>query len=258
MEEFEAFRVVIRSVDGLVPHGHVVARSTSLKDAIVRVLRPLGLGKRLRFAHWIDKEQPPREWLVVIVESSGQQTLFADWVDQIERDLEAEREAGAALDLARNALTALRRLSELARLTPVQFHQVLQNPAIGDVAGIHLGVAPNLPDQFVVRDPEGLDAAAEPVVMPPRVTLPDPVVISFRVAFVGMHSAYVHLGRGDGTFYKRKDLLYWGRSEGYRQNARFFYQCLSRKFKVELTCYARQTLNSKGKIVRLEWVAPTT
>jgi hypothetical protein len=115
----------------------MISRALSLKSALARVVKPLGIDKRLIFMHGIDEHIPPCEWLVVKVKLSRQQALFEDWIDQLEQDLEARREAVAALNLARIALNALRRLAAVVRLTPVQFHEVLQNPDPQEKLGIH-------------------------------------------------------------------------------------------------------------------------
>jgi hypothetical protein len=252
MDEIEAFRVLIRRLAGETPHDQVIASSRKLKAAVERVVKPLGLGKRLMFAHCIDKECPPCEWMIVKVQSSGQHALFEDWVLQTEQDLEARRETAAALELARAALNSLRRLSEIARLTPVQFHQILQDPDDDQILGIQLGVEPHPPEIFVLRDPAGGDAVADFVTVPRRVTLPEFRQIRYLPEQVGRKSASVHLLRDDGTLCKSTVDLYWGTVNEARKIS---YALHRHSWNGRaLSAQVRDTMNAKGKIVRLEWV----
>jgi hypothetical protein len=252
MDEIEAFRVLIRRLAGETPHSLVISRILRLKSALARVVKPLGIDKRLIFMHCIDEQIPPSEWLVVKVKASGQLALFEDWIDQLEQDLEARREAAAALNLARAALHALRRLAAVARLTPVQFHEILQNPDPQEELGIQLGVAPNPPEQFVLRDPAGRDAAADFINVPRRVTLDESRDIVCKVELVGTTSALVRLASDGGGFRKSRILLCWGQTKDARRISHALHR---RSWNGQpLTLQVRNTLNAKGKIVRLEWV----
>ena len=70
---------------------------------------------------------------------------------------------------------------------------------------------------------------------------------------VGLHEAYIHLLSTDGSFYKRKDLLYWGRRTNYKENSRFFFKALSRR--EALSCLVSETVGSSGKVARYEWLS---
>jgi hypothetical protein len=251
MDEIEAFRVLIRQLVGQTPHHQVISQSKHLKSAIAKVVAPLGIGYRLKFLHCIDEQQPPCEWLVVKVIPNGQQTLFDDWLTQIEQDLETRREAVAALDLARAALNVLRRLAAIARMNPVQFHKILHDPDPQERLGIQLGVAQQR-DRLVLRDPAGQDIAGDLVTLPNRVTLNESRQITCMVEFVGTHSALVRPARPTGGFEPKPTVLYWGQIG----QARKISQALHRRAwnGHSLTLRVRDTLNKKSKLVRLEWV----
>jgi hypothetical protein len=252
MDKIEAFRVHVRRLTGRTTFENTVDRNIGLRSAIKNILHPLRLGKRLSFSFLVDEQKPPHEWLVVSLESSGQLDLFTDWVAEFERDFELEREAGAAVDLTRNALLTLRRLAAVAELTPTRFHEIIRRQDPVDAPGLLLGIAPHLPEQIVLRDAAGKDVVADGLRLPERATLPEPIEISFTVGFVGLYSAYIHLQRQNGRFYVRKDLLYWGRGTNYRQYYRFYSKALYKRN--ALSCSVRETLNPKGKTMRFELV----
>lgn len=249
----EAFRILIRRIAGQAPQETVISHAVRLSDAVKSVLKPLRLGRRLRLDHAPDDQTPPFEWLVVSIEPSGQQDLFQEYLAEFERDLEAEREADAALILAREAINLLRRLSEIARLTPTQFFEVVRDMGAQFPPVVGLAVGPHAPDQVVMRDPAGHDVVAQAVVLPQRVTLPERFEIEFQVASVGLYSAFIHLRMGNGKPYRRHDILFWGKSVDYRRFSDFFHLALRRR--ESLMCTVSETVNAKGKVARYEWIS---
>lgn len=249
----EAFRILIRRIAGQTPQETVISHSVRLSDAVKNVLKPLRLGRRLRLDHAPDDQTPPFEWLVVSIEPSGQQDLFQDFLAEFERDLEAEREASAALELAREAINLLRRLSEIARLTPTQFFEAVRDMGAQFPPVVGLAIGPYAPDHVVMRDPAGHDVAAHAVVLPQRVSLPERFEIEFQVALVGLYSAFIHLRMVNGNLYKRQDILFWGKSVDYKRFSDFFYTALRRR--ESLMCMVSETVNARGKVARYEWIS---
>ena len=244
----EGFRIVVRRIAGHAPPAALIERVKLLIGGVKKMLAPLRLGSRLHLGLEPDEQIPPVEWLVVSIEPSGQQDLFQDVLMAIERDFEAEREAGEALALAHRTILALRTLAEIARLTPAQFHAVLRN-LDGQVPPL-VAVGPRGIQPLVVRDPAGADVIAPTVIIPRRVTLDGSTEITFRPTSVGLYSAEINLRMETGRFFKRRDTLYWGRSVAYKRLAVFFFRALRRQ--EILTCLVRETANPKGKIVRYE------
>lgn len=252
MAEIEAFRVLVRRLEGKMLLEIAVKRPTALKVAITKILLPLRLGNRLNLSLWTDAQRPPCEWIVVSVAADDQLSLFTDWLDEYERDLELQREADGALELTRNALISLRRLSVVAELTPEKFHEIIHRPNPEEASALRLGMAPHMPEQIVVRDSAGRDAVGEAVRTTHRVTLPTPVDIVFSVEFVGLYSAHIRLRAQGGRVLKRNSLLYWGSRADFKKNFRFFSNALCKR--EALSCVVRETLDKKGKTVRFEWI----
>jgi hypothetical protein len=249
----EAFRILIRRIFGETPQEVVIGRALELGGLVKKVLKPLNLGSRLQLDHSPDDQTPPCEWLVVSIEPSGQQDLFQDFLLEWERDLEAEREAGAALGLAKEAINLLRRLSEIARLTPIEFFKIIGDMDARHASMVGLTAGPQARESVLVRDPAGRDLIAPSVVLPQRVTLQDPFEITFKAASVGLFSAFIHLYSGNGRFYQRMDILHWGKVSHYKEYSRFFSKAMLKR--EELICTVIETVNSKGKVARYEWIS---
>ena len=249
----EAFRILIRRVSGQAPQDKVIAHAVRLSDTVKKVLKPLHLGSRLHLDQALDDQSPPCEWLVVGVEASGQHELFQYFLAELESDIEAEREVGAALDLAREAINLLRRLSEIARLTPTQFFGAVRDMGGKIPAVVGFAIGPHAPDQVVMRDPAGHDFVAQTVVLPQRISLHVHVQIEFQVAFAGLYSALINRRMGNGKFYKRNELLFWGKSVDYKGFSDYFHKALRRREPV--MCVVSETVNARGKVARYEWIS---
>ncbi len=249
----EAFRILIRRIFGETPQEVAIGRALKLGGLVKKVLKPLHLGSRLHLDHSPDDQTPPCEWLVVSIEPSGQQALYEDLLLECERDLEAEREAGAALGLARETITLLRRLSEIARLTPAEFFKIISDMDARHASIAGLTAGPQVRGSVVVRDPAGRDLIAPPVVLPQRVTLHESFEIKFKVASVGLFSAFIHLHSGNGRFYQRNDILHWGKVPYYKEYSRFFSRAMLKR--EELICTVNETVNARGKVARYEWIS---
>lgn len=255
MVRHEAFRISLRKLEidcSLTDHHK---KELSYKKAIEHLLKPLNLADRLHFGRRSDA-QAGMDWLVLEIESSGQLSLLAmdgqDW----SLDLELTRECEAAEHLARAALATLRKLVSLARMSPTQFHRLVQEGCIESEQGLRMMelVTDSGDGVVVVRTPQGHDDIARTHQMPRRVTLPEIQTTRFVVHMVGRTSALVQRveDRSDSPKQVGKKLeLHWGHVPMRLELVERFHAATEAKEIV--TIQNRETLSRKGGVVRLEW-----
>lgn len=255
MARNEAFRISLRKFEfdcSLTDHHK---KELSYRKAIEHLLRPLNLADRLHFRRRSDA-QAGMDWLVLEIESSGQLSLLEDdgWGSSL--DLELARECQSAEHLARAALATLRKLVSLAKMSPTQFHRLLQEGGTESEQGLRLMVlATDSADGVVaVRTPQGRDDIARTHPMPRRVTLPDIQTTEFMVHMVGRTSALVQRVEDRSGVPKpvgKKLELFWGNVPMRAALAARFHAATEAKEVV--TIQNRETLSRKGRVVRLEW-----
>ena len=254
MEEIEAFRIKLAVLQGDSPIDVVIKRMSGLKSGVRKILAPLSFGERLRFERHIELLPNPTEWLVVKISPSGQLPLFGveNLVYQIVRDVEASRESETALELARVAVSRLRALAVLARLTPREFHQVLSEPTAEDAQALALRCAAAQQAQVLVRDPHGRDATAPAIRLPQKTTLGDETAIDFKPYLVGKGHAIVRLKLPKGSYSRKRVPLHWGDGNGSATLAQAMFTAGVEDRPVRGV--ARETVNKNGALLRLEWM----
>jgi hypothetical protein len=254
MDEVEAFRVLLGPLIGERPYDLIANRSRRIKVAVTDLLRPLHLGERLTFFRAVEDGENAVEWLVVKIQPSGQLSLLEPepWLEQLTADAEAMRETEAALALARCAIAVLRELANIARLTPVQFHNILFQPDAGQAQGLALGAVALPLGQLLLREPGGVDVVAPAIDVIARVTLMEQVTIRYLPILVGKSEAYVQLRSDSGGYLRKRMPLHWGTSPSMDRISRTLYSAAMKRR--QLSAVVRETCNSQGKVVRLEWV----
>lgn len=255
MNTYEAFRIRLGSVVGERPIEADYQRALNFEREVRRVLKPLGLSSRLQF--FLDFEiSSSSNWFVVKVEASKQLSLLTSIDDEGVEEPELARECRSALGLARDALAVLRKLSAAARMTPYQFHRILEEDAQLATDGMCFGRLVDSADQLVlVRDPQGQDTTAHAPEVPSRVTLAESHQISFHVEMVGKTSALVCQVKIPGCRARgsrRTFPFHWGGEAEQADLFRLFLSALEEDR--EITTWARKTVNKNGVLMRLEWV----
>lgn len=251
----EAFRISMGKLqfDRLVSDHH--KRELGYQKAVQQLLRPLKVSGRLHCYRHADVLEGT-DWLVVMIESSGQQSLLNEIEQDWNRDSELVRECDAAGHLARTALGVFRRLVLQARMSPTQFHRLLQGGKEETEEGLRMM---NLADEFgdgsvAVRSPQGQDDIARMYHIPRFVTLPEVYEDQFFVDMVGRLSAMVYRASSQSNSAKplgKKLPLYWGNVPMRENLAERFYVATRKRELV--TVRIRETLNRSGRVARLEW-----
>ena len=251
----EAFRISMGKLqfDRLVSDHH--KRELGYQKAVQQLLRPLKVSGRLHCYRHADVLEGT-DWLVVMIESSGQQSLLNEIEQDWNRDSELVRECDAAGHLARTALGVFRRLVLQARMSPTQFHRLLQGGKEETEEGLRMM---NLADEFgdgsvAVRSPQGQDDIARTYHIPRLVTLPEVYEDQFLIHMVGRLSAIVYRASGHSTSAKpagKKLALYWGNVPMRLDLAARFYTAMQRRESMAIRI--RETLNRSGTVGRLEW-----
>jgi hypothetical protein len=254
MDEIEAFRILLGPLLGERPDDLIASRSKRIRQTVANLLSPLKLGKRLAFFRAIAPGEIPAEWLVVKIRPSGQLPLWEPQalLAQLAFDVEGMRETQAALELARRAVVVLRELATTARLTPVEFHNILFQPDEAQAEGLALGAVVRPMGQLMLREPNGVDLVAPVVDVISRTTMIDLVTIRYLPVLVGELEAQVRLQRAGGGYFKKRTPLHWGAIPlKQRISTALFSAARKRR---QLSAVVRETCNSKGLVVRLEWV----
>ena len=260
MEMIEAFRISLGKFqfDRLVADHH--KKELGYQKAVEQLLKPLKISDRLHFFRHSDALEG-MDWLVVKIEPSGQISIL-DGLDQDwSQDLELMRECNAAENLTRLALRVFRKLVALSKMSPTQFHRLLQDGKEESEKGLRMmGLAEEYGDGAVaVRSPQGHDDIARMHPMPRLVTLPEVEEGRFLIHMVGRTSALVYRVEDKSGVPRRtgkKIELHWGNVPTRDELVARFHAAMEAR--EVLTIRNRETLNRKGMVGRLEWCSDLT
>lgn len=255
METKEAFRISIgkAGLELLVSDHH--DKELGLQSAVEQVLKPLKLLNRLHF-YRLANPADPMDWLVVKIESSAQLPLLGQDNQSVFFDAELGRECDAAEEVVRGTLALFRKLVALSKMSPVQFHNILQSSQNDCATGLKMmRVAEEIGDGLVaMRNPAGQDTLVKSYPIPRMITLPDVQEEALFVHMVGTKSALVYRSNGDGDAPKpvgRRIELFWGNVPSRLLQAQLCFSAMnaSKAIKVRI----RETRNRRGVVCRLEW-----
>lgn len=170
-------------------------------------------------------------------------------------DVELERECDAAEGVVRDALALFRKLVAQSKMSPIQFHSILQNSQNGCATGLMMmQVSDEIGDGLVaIRNPAGHDTFVKSYPVPRMVTLSDIREEQFFVHMVGTRSALVYRANGNAESPKpvgRKIELFWGNVPSRLVHAQLCFSAMNAKKRI--TVLVRETRNRRGVVCRLE------
>ena len=257
METLEAFRISLGKINNDRLADDHVEMITQYQKTICRLLSPLQLHNRLRFvtSSNSDSKSDDNWWLVVEVESSRQMTLLNTGGDDGPTE-ELDRECVAAENLINRAMTLFRKLVAYSRMSPVEFHSLLNQEEIefnearriGELAGHHED------GLITLRNPIGQDLTVKAEHPPRAVTLPEVRRGRFLVDMVGLTHALVRHASADESAPRplgKGMRLVWGDIADRPALTEKFYNAMITK--TVLPVSSLETFSSKGKVLRLEW-----
>ena len=202
----EIFRVYLGSVasyrDPDLEHRRIVQITASLN----KLAGGFSKESRLQFSLDVCKETL-RQWLVVSATPALQRQLFSSQPGTASRPNAAgDTFCETATAQMRIALSNLNALTNLARVSPAQFHELVAKSEASPLEGL-VRVEP-----IEIQTPCGQTLSADRLTMARRTPMPDAVYIDFLIELCGHGKALVRLPKHHRRRHRVKEtrlMLYW-------------------------------------------------